>query len=249
MTTFKDHFSPVAGAYARFRPDYPPELFRYLASAAGGHGLAWDCATGNGQAARGLAPYFRRVVATDASAAQVAQAGTEQGIEYRVAPADSSGLEDASVDLVTVAQALHWFDLDAFYTEVQRVLRPGGLLAVWSYGLLQVDDAIDALIVRFHDQVVGPYWSPERRFVGEGLFELSFPFRELETHDFHMELQWTLSDLVGYLGTWSAARAYRETTGKDPLKETAVALAEHWGGQGRARIVRWPIALRVGAAS
>nr|MDQ6926647.1 class I SAM-dependent methyltransferase [Candidatus Eremiobacteraeota bacterium] len=174
--SFRDEFSTVAAQYAAHRPLYPPALFDYLANLPARRALAWDCATGNGQAARALAPRFTHVVATDASAAQLAHATPAPNIEYRVARAEESGLAPGSVDLITVAQALHWFDLDAFYAEVRRVLVPGGAVAVWTYGDPVLDDAsLDARFQQFAGDVLGPYWPPERREVDAAYRGIAFP--------------------------------------------------------------------------
>lgn len=242
---FPDHFSSVAADYARFRPRYPAALLRYLADLALGRSLAWDCATGNGQAAVGLAELFDRVVATDASADQVAHAIPHPKVEYRVARAEACGLPPASVDLVTVAQALHWFDLDAFYAEVRRVLGPGGVLAVWCYGRFEADNPqVVAALERFYHETVGPYWPAERRLVEEGYRSLPFPFAELAPPAFEMTGELPLGGLAGHLGTWSAVKRFREATGRDPLPELLeeFAAAEPAG----TYRVRWPIALRVG---
>ena len=180
VPSFKDHFSAHASAYARYRPRYPEALFAYLASLCPAHDLAWDCATGNGQAARSLTEHFARVVATDASADQLAHAAPHEQITYHVAPAAQSPLASHSADLVTVAQALHWLDLDAFYAEVRRVLKPGGVLAVWTYGLLRINPAVDAVIQRLYTDIVGAYWPPERRHVEDGYRALAFPFDAIE---------------------------------------------------------------------
>ena len=161
--TFKDHFSDQASDYARFRPNYPHELFAYLGSLVLARECAWDCGTGSGQAAVALAEFFDRVVATDASEKQILSATKSSRVEYPIAPAENSGLSSHSLDLIAVAQALHWFDLDAFYMEAKRVLKPDGILAVWCYGLLEIGPEIDAIINRFYREIVGPYWPPERK--------------------------------------------------------------------------------------
>ena len=244
---FADHFSSIAGAYASSRPTYPPALFDWLASVAPGTSLAWDCAAGNGQATLELARRFDQVLATDASAAQIAQAPPHARVTYRAASAESSGLADASADLVTVAQAMHWLDLDPFYAEVRRVLVADGILAVWCYGLLFVDDpAIDPPLQHFYGSVVGPYWAPERRLVESGYRTLGFPFAELDPPPFDMALEWTLRDLGAYLGTWSATEAYRRARGEDPVAPFTAAIAAAWGDPERRRRIRWPLSLRIG---
>ncbi len=245
---FTDHFAAVADQYAAHRPTYPAELFAWLAAQAPARDLAWDCATGSGQAAVGLAGYFDGVFATDASEAQIVAATPCPKVTYRVAPADASGLPECAVDLVTVAQALHWFELEPFYAEVRRVLRPSGLLAVWTYGVFRVEGAgtaqIQNLLDRFYHETVGPYWPTERRHVENGYAELPFPFDELAAPDLAMAVDWTLADLAGYLRSWSATSRYRETNGADPVLPLTAALAPLWG-TGCQRVV-WPLSIRVG---
>ena len=243
---FRDHFSATAADYARYRPDYPDRLFAYLARLAPGRDRAWDCATGSGQAARGLARRFDEVVATDASERQIASARPYRGVRYRVAPAEESGLEDRSVDLVTVAQALHWFDLPRFWEEVRRVLVARGVVAVWSYDLVSISDRVDHVVDRLYRGIVGPYWPPERALVELGYRSLDFPFAEETPPAFRMEKRWSLGDLVGYLGTWSAAKRYREALGSDPIDLVRGDLAEAWGEPGRVRRAFWDLSLRVG---
>jgi len=246
--SFRDHFAGVASHYASHRPSYPAELFVWLAGQAECRERAWDCATGNGQAAVALAGHFGRVLATDASSAQIAAATPWPQVEYRVAAADDSGLAAQCVDLVTVAQALHWFDLDRFYAEVRRVLKPGGLLAVWTYGVFRAEgvDAqqVQALLDRFYYQTVGPFWPPERRHVENGYAELAFPFDGLVVPPFAMAVNWQLDDLAGYLRSWSATSRYREQYAIDPVLALAEELAPLWGEQ-RRRVV-WPLSIKVG---
>jgi SAM-dependent methyltransferase len=246
--TFKDHFSVQAADYAKFRPTYPDELFAFLARVAPAHHLAWDCATGNGQAAAALAARFDRVIATDASARQIANAKPAQGIEYRMARADESGIEAASVDLVTVAQALHWFDLNTFYAEAKRVLRPGGVLAVWGYNLLQIAPDIDTIVNRFYDEIVGPFWPPERRLIENGYEHLPFPFQELDAPRFEMTTRWSLDQLLGYLWTWSATQRFMAAKKIDPIALIASDLQAAWGPNQTERKVVWPLTLRIGRA-
>lgn len=242
---FADPFADIASEYATFRPGYPAALFAYLASTSARHDLAWDCATGNGQAALGLAPLFRRVVATDASAAQITAARSHPRVAYRVAPAHASGLDAASVDLLTVAQALHWLDRDTFYVEAARVLTPAGVLAVWTYGAPHLDDAqLDRVLTRHYTVVVGPCWPPERRVVDDGYRSISFPFAELTAPPFEMAVSWPLAALLGYVRTWSASGRYRAEHGTDPTDALAAALAPLWGPAERR--ICWPLTLRLG---
>jgi SAM-dependent methyltransferase len=243
---FKDHFSTQAADYARHRPHYPAGLFEWLARLPPRRKTAWDCGTGSGQAALGLSPHFARVIATDPSAGQIANATPAPNVEYRLAAAEASGLGPASVDLVTVAQAIHWFDLERFYGEVRRVARPGGILAVWTYTLLDIEPAIDALVGDYYHRVIGPYWPPERKLVDDGYRSLPFPFAPIEAPAFEIRVEWSLAELIGYLQTWSATQAYLKAHGRDPSLELAERLASLWPDAERRRPVRWPLRLRVG---
>lgn len=243
---FSDHFSGGAADYARYRPRYPEGLFEWLAGLAAAHRRAWDVGTGSGQAAVVLARWFDEVIATDASPRQLAHALPHPRVLYRVAVAGQSGLAPSSVDLVTIAQALHWFDLPAFWREVREALAPNGVVAAISYERLQVTPEVDAVVERLYADVLGPWWPPERRLVEERYRTVPFPFREIEPPPFAMSASWSLDDLTGYLATWSAARRYRESTGEDPVALVRPALAQAWGDAGVSRPVRWPIILRVG---
>ncbi len=245
--SFQDHFSAKSDAYARYRPDYPAELFAWLRSLVTAPRRAWDCATGNGQAALGLASHFDEVIATDASARQLAQATPHPRVRYAVATAEESGLESSSVDLVTVAQAAHWFDLDRFYAEARRVLRADGALVLWSYSVCTVNAEIDRVIAHFYVDVVGPYWPPDRAAVDDHYRSLPFAFRELETTPaVWMEKSWSLDDLLGYLGTWSASQGYVRARGEDPLPALRLRLEPSWGEPAARRAVRWPVHIRAG---
>ncbi len=243
---FKDHFSAIAGGYAEFRPVYPRELFAWLAEAAAGRERAWDCATGNGQAAVRLAAFFQEVIATDASSGQIARAQPQANVTYQVAPAEASGLPASSTDLITVAQALHWFDFDRFYAEARRVLRPGGLLAVWCYGGIEFEDPqIQEQVDHFYHQVVGPYWPPERRYIEEKYRSIPFPFADLSVPPFAMAADLTLDRFLGYLRTWSATQRFIQARGFDPVNDLAATLGGPWPADQPPKS-RWPIHLRAG---
>ena len=244
--TFKDHFSGHAAAYAANRPGYPDDLLDWVAALPAARRLAWDCATGSGQAAVGLGERFERVVATDASEKQVANAAPHPRVEYRVAPAERSGLPDGSADLVAVAQALHWFHFTLFYAEVRRVLAPGGAIAAWTYNLARVDPAVDRVIDRLAHELVGPYWPPERCWVDEDYQTIPFPFAEIPAPPFELVESWDLARMVRYIETWSATVRYREATGRHPLEEVGDGLAAAWGDPEAVRQVRWPITVRAG---
>jgi SAM-dependent methyltransferase len=242
---FKDHFSVAAGDYDRYRPRYPVALIDFLAEASPARALAWDCATGTGQAAIALASRFDEVFATDASAAQISHAVAHPRVRYGVATAEASGLDDGAADLVTVAQALHWFDLERFYAEVRRVARPGAVLAAWTYSLADADTDVDPLVEAFYAQME-PWWPPERRHVEEGYRSLDFPFEPIEAPAFLIREDWPLERLLGYFGTWSAVNRCRKETGEDPLEALGEQLAGLWGDPARPRPVRWPLHLRIG---
>ena len=243
--SFKDHFSKQAADYARFRPGYPRELFDYLVSIAPSRRLAWDCGTGNGQAAAGLASVFDAVIATDASEKQITNAELHERVDYRVAPAEDSCIDFGTVDLIMVAQALHWFDLDRFYAEARRVLKSDGVLAASAYNLLNINPAIDEVVNRYYYEVVGPFWPQERKLV-EQFDHLPFPFHEIDPPKFEMTAQWNLDHLVGYLRTWSSTQRFMAAKGSDPLKQIMGELRAAWGAPEQTRNVIWPLTLRIG---
>jgi SAM-dependent methyltransferase len=243
--SFKDHFSKQAADYAQFRPTYPQELFDYLGNIAPSRQLAWDCGTGNGQAAVGLASVFDSVIATDASEKQITHAALHERVDYRVALAEDSDIDSGTVDLIMVAQALHWFDLSRFYAEAQRVLKPDGVLAASAYNLLHIGPAIDEVVNRYYYEVVGPFWPPERRLV-EQFDDLPFPFQEIDSPKFEMRASWNLDHLVGYLRTWSSTQRFIAAKSSDPLKQIMDELRAAWGAPEQTRNVIWPLTLRIG---
>lgn len=243
---FKDLFSGHANDYALHRPTYPRELFEYLANLTREHALAWDCGTGNGQAAVALAEFYHRVIATDASKDQIAQAKSHEKIKFAVAPAEVSGLEQGSVDLVTVAQALHWFKHAAFWQEVKRVGKPGSIIAVWSYSLPKITDVVDQEVRKFYDRDTADYWEPERALVDGGYRSLEFPFEEMRPPEFFMKVNWTLDQYLGYINTWSAVKTATKKTGVNPAVAFAETLHKVWGDPHASKVVSWRVLLRVG---
>lgn len=246
---FHDHFSGVASRYADFRPHYPAALFDYLATLSPCSATVWDCACGNGQATHDLEARFSKVIASDASKEQIASAKPNPKVEFRVALAEQSGLPDHSVELITVAQAIHWFDFDRFYAEAKRVLKPNGVIAAWGYGINVVEgDAVNRLVQDFYTNVVGPYWPPSRKMIEAGYRTIPFPFTEITPPEFQMEVRWTMEQLLGYFSTWSATNRCIKATGKNPLQPLSEKLKQFWGNGDAPRLVMWPLVLRVGRA-
>jgi SAM-dependent methyltransferase len=242
---FKDHFSRQAEEYGLHRPNYPPELAAHVASLAPSRAVALDVATGSGQAAVDLAAHFELVLASDASAAQLARAEAHPRVRYLRHTAERLPLARGVADLLVAAQAAHWFDLPRFYAEACRVLRPGGVVALWTYEKPRVDAAVDRAIDSFYAGVVGRYWPPERRYVEQGYRTLPFPLEELPAPAFRLVTDWPLARMVGYLGTWSAVVRYRATEQRDPLPQIEAVLAPLWPAGGVRRLV-WMIHLRLG---
>jgi len=242
---FKDHFSRQAGDYGRYRPRYPPELAAHVAALAPSRALALDVATGNGQAAIDLATHFELVLASDASAAQLARAEPHPRVRYLCHAAERLPLASQVADALVAAQAAHWFDFPRFYAEARRVLRPGGVVALWTYEMFRGGADVDRVIDAFYAGVVGRYWPPERRYVEEGYRTLPFPLEELPAPPFELVADWSLAQVMGYLGTWSAVDRYRAAEGRDPLPAVEAALAPLWPPGGVRRVV-WAIHLRLG---
>lgn len=242
----KAWFSPVAADYRRFRPRYPAALFPELAALAPGRGAAWDCATGNGQAAIELARFFEHVIATDASSSQVANAERHERVEYRVERSERTTLSEKSIDLTVVAQALHWFELGAFWEEVRRVSRPRAVVAAWCYALHRVAPEIDRVIDHFYEDVIGPWWPPERRHIENEYRDLEFPFTRIALAPPPMTASWSLAELLGYMASWSAVTRYREAKGSDPMPLIAREFEPLWGAPASRREVRWALTLIAG---
>jgi len=244
--TFRDHFSGRAEDYARYRPTYPAALYAQLAAIAPATRRAWDCATGSGQAAVGLAAHFEHVLATDASPQQLLHAAAHPRVDYVLALAERIPARSACFDLVTVAAAAHWVDLEAYYAEVRRVVQPGGVLALWSYYDFESERRIDAIMDRYAHQEVGRHW-PERMIYNQTRYaDLPFPFRRLEMPTFHAEADWELERVLGYMRTWSASQRYHAAHGKDPIDLVRDDLERAWGDPQRRVHLRWRLHLLVG---
>ena len=240
---FKDHFSERSDNYARYRPTYPSRLFEYLAGIAPAGWSAWDCGTGSGQTAVALARHFGKVFASDASSAQIDATIAHPKVDYRVASAEASGLDDNCVDLVTVSQAFHWFEADRFVAEAARVLRPNGVLAIWCYASCSVLPRCDAIVEQLYTDLIGPYWPPERALIEEGYASVKLPGDEIDAPCFEMSLSWTVQDMLGYLRTWSACRRYRAAKADDPVSVIESDLVSAWGPD--ERTVSWPLHTRI----
>jgi SAM-dependent methyltransferase len=243
MTHVPD-FSGVAKSYAASRPGYPAALFEWLASIVPHHDVAWDVATGNGQAAISLASHFRRVIATDSSEEQILHAHSHPRVAYRVGPAEQSGLADQSVDLVAVASALHWFVLPRFYAEAVRVTRSGGVAAAWTYHVAHVEPPFDEALWPFYRDVVGPYFAAGARLVDDRYQAIILPGEAISPPSFSVSVQWTAAQMLGFIGTWSGVQAYIQATGTDPVAALSPAIEKIWGASDAAREVRWPLYLR-----
>jgi SAM-dependent methyltransferase len=243
---FEDHFSSHSEQYAQHRPQYPDEIYAYLASIAPGRSLAWDCGTGNGQAALGLANYFDKVHATDASAEQIRLAYPHDKVDYRVEPAEHVSVDTSSADLVTVAVAIHWFNFDEFYSEVKRVLKPAGILAAWTYNLPVISAEVNPLIDHYYHEILNGYWPERIHYLEEGYKTIPFPFDEIIPPPFVMEINWNLIQFSGFLNSWSATQRYKAQKGQHPLETIWSELTAAWGDENEARLIRWPLHFRIG---
>lgn len=241
---FAHLFSGHAATYAAYRPTYPRQLYDWLSSLVPARSLAWDVGTGNGQVAQGLVGHFERVLATDPSAEQLAAAVPHDRIAYRRATYDSA-LPDQSVDLVTVGQALHWFDLDAFFAEVRRVLRPQGVFAAFAYVLSQVTPEVDAVTYHFHDVTVWAHWQPEHHRIREGYRSMALPIKEMKAPAFAMRSEMTVEQYLGFHRSWSATQRLLAAGGAEAVERFELEVRAAWGRE-PTREVTWPMFLRAG---
>ncbi|HZY81218.1 MAG TPA: class I SAM-dependent methyltransferase [Cyclobacteriaceae bacterium] len=240
----KDRFSGHSKSYAAFRPTYPKALYDFIIDLVPSKKLAWDCACGNGQVARDLSTRFEKVYATDHSEQQISNAVRKDNISYSVAPAEKTSFSDKQFDLITVGQALHWFNIPAFFAEARRVSKPGGIVAVWGYSLLSVDPMIDPIVNHFYTEVIGSYWDPERKLVDQRYTTIDFPFQKIEVPLFDFSFEWSLEEFKGYITTWSSVQKYIKQNGIDPTDDLARKLEPIWGAQPRK--VSFPLFTLVG---
>ncbi|MEO8146084.1 MAG: class I SAM-dependent methyltransferase [Bacteroidia bacterium] len=241
----KDNFSTQAKLYAQFRPSYPKALYDFLFQLIEEKKCGWDCATGNGQIAIELATKFERVYATDISEKQISNAQLKDNIIYKIESAEESSFPDLSFDLITIGQAIHWFDFEKFYAEVNRTLKPKGVIAVIGYPLMQIDKDIDAVIDYFYTDVVGSYWDTERNYLDEHYKTIPFPFKEIKAPTFFAEYDWEFDQLIGFLNTWSAVQHYINKNGSNPVGLSQSKLKKAWGDDEKKKI-SFEILLRVG---
>lgn len=242
----KDFFSGQSKLYATFRPVYPETIYQFIYQHLNGKSTAWDCATGNGQVARELAKHFGQVFATDISAKQLEHAHKADNIFYSVSSAEKTDFHDHQFDLITVAQALHWFNVDGFYKEVNRVAKENALLAVWGYGNCSIaDQKVQDLFLDFYHNVVGPYWDDARRHVENGYQEIPFPFQLIKAPEFSIQLHWSMNDFLGYLSTWSATQKYIKETGNDPVEEYSTEFKKRWPAN-EIKQVTFPLFFKLG---
>ena len=246
MLPFKDNFSKQSDIYLKYRPFYPRDLYSYLFSLVDSHELVWDCGTGNGQAAIGLAEFFERVYATDPSEQQISNCIAHNKVTYKIEKAEHTGLEMKSVDIVTVANALHWFDLTGFFNEAIRVLKPRGIIAVWAYGNPTVSPAIDNIVQQYHDVVLGDYWLPENRLVEKGYSTVDFPYELIDVPEFYCEKNMKRDEFIGLLNTWSATQRYIRVNKTNPTDNVAIELCRYWPDGNEERRIIWKLVLKVG---
>ncbi len=241
----KDNFSNQSDKYLKYRPAYPSELFTLINALVPSGKNSWDCATGNGQVANRLSKSFENVYATDISANQMSQGGSATNVHYSVQPAEKTNFKDNQFDLITVGQAIHWFNFDKFYAEVKRTSKPGGILLVTGYGLHKIEPRIDQIIHRFYFDIIGPYWDDERKYIDDAYQTLPFPFKELPHAAFTMKCEWTFDHFIGYLNTWSAVKHYIKKNGANPINEIMKELEFSWGNSS-TKLVEFPLLLRIG---
>ncbi|HEY0090962.1 MAG TPA: class I SAM-dependent methyltransferase [Flavobacterium sp.] len=240
----KDNFSTQSTAYSKYRPHYPDELIDYIMTFVNKTNQALDVATGNGQMASHLSKYFKKVYATDISKNQLNNAVKHENIIYSLNGAEKTNFNDEQFDLITVAQAIHWFDFERFYMEVYRTLKNDGVFAVIGYGLFSSNSHSDKIVAKLYEDVLGSYWHPERRYLDENYTTIPFPFNEFPTNKFTNQLTWSFEQLEGYLDSWSATQHYKDKHGSNPIDYIRAELRESW--ENNDKQVTIPLLLRIG---
>jgi SAM-dependent methyltransferase len=241
----KDLFSVHSKKYATFRPTYPAALYEFIFRYVPNKDRVWDCATGNGQVARFLSTCFKEVQATDISQMQIDQAYQAPNIVYSIGPAERTSFPSEHFDLITVGQALHWFNHPEFYKEVKRVGKPGAILAAWGYAMIFVSPPINRIILDVYTNIAGPYWDEARRMVEREYKTFDFPFAEIPTPPFAIDVVWSLEHLLGYIESWSAMQKYMLATGINPMAGIGERFKAHWK-PGEMKKGRFPVFLRMG---
>lgn len=242
-----NHFGKQSENYLQFRPSYPDKLFSYLANLVPEHELVWDCGTGNGQAAVALAKYFKEVIATDVNQKQLDVAIKKENVHYHCWPAEKTEIKNSSVDLITIAQALHWFDFDNFYREVHRVAKSNGIIAAVCYSLATINPKIDRVVLNLYENILGDaYWPKERHYIDEQYQTIPFPFQKIQTPEFLLKNHFSFSQLIGFLNTWSAVKAYQEQNQQNPVDFVYAELKKAWGNLQAEHLISWPLHLLVG---
>lgn len=243
----EDRFSKQADSYVNFRPEYPPELFDFILSKVPSKDVCWDCATGNGQAAKFVSSYFKKVIASDLSAAQISLAQKNfPNIEFRVERAEESQFAAQSLDLITVAQALHWFNFEVFYPRAKSFLKPNGVFAAWSYDFFKISPKIDAILDPYGRDYLMPYWSERNKFIFDGYKNIPFPFKKMDTPELNMEVQWSFEQVKGYLDSWSATQKFKDENHTDPFDSIQESLKKIWNEGPAVKTIQWHIHCLVG---
>lgn len=237
----EDRFSRQASAYSLFRPSYPPTLYQFIQQHLPSNEVCWDCGTGTGQVATELAKVFKRVIATDLSSQQIFYAKKFENIDYQVCSAETFETQDSSLDLITVAQALHWLDLEVFFSKARRFLKPKGMFAVWGYDFFSINEALDDVFNPYGRQFLGPYWSSKNQILFEGYKTIQFPFSKIEAPNFTLSVNWDLDQLVGYLDSWSATQQYKDLNKTDPFEAIAEKIFDLWGPSSHKRTIKWDL--------
>jgi SAM-dependent methyltransferase len=243
----KDNFSTQAATYAQFRPTYPDSLFNFILQHVDNKQVAWDCATGNGQAAKVLADYFERVEATDISQKQLDNAVQKPNINYSIQAAEITSFPDNSFDLITVAQAAHWFDFDAFYAEIKRVAKPNAVIAIWGYGTMTFDEKpLNDIFQEFYWDRMGKYWDKERRHIDNHYTEIPFPFQQIAPPQYSLLYKWHQPEFIGYLNSWSSMQHFKKAhNGTTPIDDLMGDMAAYWS-KFETKVLRFPIFMKIG---